>query len=126
MFTFAIHLFIKKSMPIRTLLYDHNTGFREALTDLIGENEGYELCAAFDNCIHVVEQAAALQPDVELMDIDMPCMTGIEGVARLKKAYPHFEALMLTVFDDSNFVTRPNVPVRNVRETVKDVKSITS
>ncbi|MEP7267106.1 MAG: response regulator transcription factor [Saprospiraceae bacterium] len=91
-------------MPIRTLLYDDNTGFREALADLIGENEGYELCAAFDNCIHVVEQAAALQPDVVLMDIDMPGMTGIEGVARLKKAYPHIEALMLTVFDDDERV----------------------
>ncbi len=91
-------------MAIRTLLYDDNTDLREALADLIGENEGYELCGAFDNCMLVVEQATTLQPDVVLMDIDMPGMSGIEGVARLKKAYPHIEALMLTVFDDDERV----------------------
>jgi DNA-binding NarL/FixJ family response regulator len=91
-------------MPIRILLYDDNTDLREALVDLIGQTEGYELGGAFDNCMNVVGQAAALLPDVVLMDIDMPGMSGIEGVILLKKAFPHIEALMLTVFDDDERV----------------------
>ena len=91
-------------MPIRTLLYEDNTDLRGALAALIGGTEGYELSGAFDNCLGVVEQVAALHPDVVLMDIDMPGMSGIEGVARLKKAHPQVEALMLTVFDDDDRV----------------------
>lgn len=91
-------------MPIRTLIYEDNTDMRGALAALIGGTEGFELSGAFDNCLGIVEQAAALRPDVVLMDIDMPGMSGIEGVARLKKAHPQVEALMLTVFDDDNRV----------------------
>ncbi len=91
-------------MPIRTLLYEDNTDLRGALAALIGGADGFELTGAFDNCMGVVEQVAALHPDVVLMDIDMPGMNGIEGVARLKKAHPKVEALMLTVFDDDDRV----------------------
>ena len=91
-------------MPIRTLIYEDNTDMRGALAALIGGTEGFELSGAFDNCLGIVEQAATLRPDVVLMDIDMPGMSGIEGVARLKKAHPQVEALMLTVFDDDNRV----------------------
>ncbi|MBK8280019.1 MAG: response regulator transcription factor [Saprospiraceae bacterium] len=91
-------------MSIRTLIYDDNADLREALVDLIGQTSGFELCGAFDNCMNVVEQAAALLPDVVLMDIDMPGISGIEGVSRLKKAFPYIEALMLTVFDDDDRV----------------------
>jgi len=91
-------------MLIRTLIYEDNTDLRGALAALIGGTDGYELTGAFDNCTGVVAQVAALQPDVVLMDIDMPGMSGIEGVARLKKAHPKVEALMLTVFDDDDRV----------------------
>jgi len=101
--TFARHFF-KKTMPIRTLLYEDNTDLRGALAALIGGTEGYELTGSFDNCMGVVAQVAALHPDVVLMDIDMPGMSGIEGVARLKEAHPKVEALMLTVFDDDERV----------------------
>ncbi|MBP6812208.1 MAG: response regulator transcription factor [Saprospiraceae bacterium] len=91
-------------MTIRTLLYEDNNDLRGALAALIGGADGFELSGAFDNCMGVVEQVAALHPDVVLMDIDMPGMSGIEGVARLKKAHPKVEALMLTVFDDDDRV----------------------
>jgi len=91
-------------MPIRTLIYEDNSDLRGALAALIGGTEGFELSGAFDNCVNVVEQVAALHPDVVLMDIDMPGMSGIEGVARLKKVHPQVEALMLTVFEDDDRV----------------------
>jgi DNA-binding NarL/FixJ family response regulator len=43
-------------------------------------------------------------PDVVLMDINMPEVDGIEGLKKIKKAYPHIKVLMQTVFDDSDKV----------------------
>ncbi len=91
-------------MPIRVVIYEDNADLRGALAALIGGTEGYELCGAFGDCRGIVEQTAALQPDVVLMDIDMPGMSGIEGVVCLKKSYPRVEALMLTIFDDDERV----------------------
>lgn len=92
-------------MPIRTIIYEDNASLRGALAALIGGTEGFELCGAFESCDRVVEDAGALHPDVVLMDIDLlGTMNGIEGVARLKNAFPHIEALMLTIFDDDERV----------------------
>lgn len=91
-------------MPLRIVIYEDNAALRGALAALIGGTEGYELCGAFENCLGVVEQVAALRPEAVLMDIDMPGMSGIEGALRLKKAHPQVEVLMLTVFDDDERV----------------------
>ena len=89
---------------IRVLLYEDNTDLRGALAALIGGTPGYELCGAFAECTLVVSQVEVLQPQVVLMDIEMPGISGIEGVRLLKKAHPHVEALLLTVFDDDDRV----------------------
>ena len=89
---------------IRVLLYEDNTDLRGALAALIGGTPGYELCGAFAECTRVVSQVEVLQPQVVLMDIEMPGISGIEGVRLLKKAHPHVEALLLTVFDDDDRV----------------------
>lgn len=91
---------------IRTLIYEDNSDLRGALAALIGGTDGYELSGAFDHCMEVAEQVAILRPDVVIMDIDLPGMSGIEGVARLKKAHPNVEAIMLTIFDDDDKVFR--------------------
>ena len=91
-------------MSIRVLLYEDNADLRGALAALVRGSDGFELAGAFGECTRVAEQAASLQPDVVLMDIEMPGMSGIEGVVRLKKAFPKAEALMLTIFDDDERV----------------------
>lgn len=89
---------------MKVIIYEDNNDLRGALAALIGGTDGYELTGAFDNCVNVVSQVSVLKPDVVVMDIDMPGMTGIEGVLHLKKAHPKVEALMLTVFDDDERV----------------------
>jgi len=89
---------------LRVILYEDNSDLRAALAVLIGGTVGYELVGSFGQCQEAVGQCRALRPDVVLMDIDMPKMSGIEGARLLKKAMPEVEIVMLTVFDDDERV----------------------
>ena len=67
---------------------------------LIDGSEGFSVQAAFRNCNHVVHEVETYQPDVILMDIDMPGVNGLDGLKLVKAARPDVSVLMLTVFDD--------------------------
>ena len=89
---------------LKVAIYEDHTDLRAALAVLIGGTPGYKLTGSFGDCTNIVEQCQAQAPDVILMDIDMPLMSGIEGARLLKKAMPAVEIVMLTVFDDDDRV----------------------
>jgi DNA-binding NarL/FixJ family response regulator len=89
---------------IKVLLYEDNPQLREGLTMLISGSEGFEVMAAFKNCENVEGEVAAFEPDVILMDIDMPGVNGIEGLKRIRLVNDKVKILMLTVFDDNQNV----------------------
>jgi DNA-binding NarL/FixJ family response regulator len=89
---------------IKLLLFEDNPQLREGLSMLINGSEGFEVLGAFKNCDHVVEEVEAYNPDVILMDIDMPGINGIEGLKRIRAVNTEVKILMLTVFDDNKNV----------------------
>jgi DNA-binding NarL/FixJ family response regulator len=89
---------------IKAIIYEDNQTLREALSFLIDGTEGFRLLGAFGNCVDAVEQVKKLQPDVILMDIDLPEVNGIEAVRKIKKRFSYIDILMLTVFDDDDRV----------------------
>ncbi len=89
---------------IKLMLYEDNPQLREGLTMLLNGSDGFEVLAAFKNCNNVEDEVQAFDPDVILMDIDMPGTNGIEGLKRLRKVNSRAKVLMLTVFDDNKNV----------------------
>lgn len=82
------------------LIYDDNAKIRESLTFLFENTDDFEVVGSFADCRNAGLQVQQLQPDVVLMDIDMPGISGIEAVAEIKKVMPDLSVMMLTIFDD--------------------------
>jgi DNA-binding NarL/FixJ family response regulator len=89
-------------MAISLVIYEDNVRLRESLELLLGTETGFSIAGAFSNCTSVSEHMETLAPDLVIMDIDMPGMTGIEGVRRIKTEFPDIKVIMYTVFDDDN------------------------
>ena len=84
------------------VIYEDNARLRESLELLLGTETGFTIAGAFSDCTLVSSQMEMLHPDLVIMDIDMPGMSGIEGVRRIKTAFPEIKVIMYTVFDDDN------------------------
>jgi DNA-binding NarL/FixJ family response regulator len=91
-------------MPVKILVYEDNTDFRDALVQLINGGSAHTCVGAFYNCSHVTEQVRELQPDVILMDIEMPDSNGLEGLRQIRLIDQQVKIIMLTVFDDNRNV----------------------
>ena len=89
---------------MRIAIFEDNRKFRESLEFAIVTSGDMELCGAFGDTKNLVPRISALQPDVVLMDINMPGVNGIEGLKMLKKNFPAVRVLMQTVFDDNDMV----------------------
>ena len=87
---------------IRILLFEDNEPLRQSLKLLLETDLYCQVVGDFGNCDKAKTLVHDLQPDVVIMDIDMPNMTGIEGVRLVKQAKPNTEVIMNTVFEDDD------------------------
>jgi len=85
--------------PIEVLIYEDNDDMRNGLAQLISRTAGLKLAGAFADCMMAEAQVKSLIPDVILMDIDMPGITGIQAVQLIRHFDTDVQILMLTVFD---------------------------
>lgn len=89
---------------IHVALFDDNKGIRDSLGMLLSTTAGIGLCGCFADAQDVLARVAACKPDVVLMDIDMPCINGIEAVRQLHAHRPDLPVMMLTVFGEEDRV----------------------
>ena len=94
----------REQQRIRVLLADDHPLIRKALRDILREEPDIEVVGEAENGEEAVELTARLRPDVVIMDISMPLMSGVEATRRIKEADPLTLVLILTVVTDVNTV----------------------
>ena len=89
-------------MKIRVALFEDNKKLRESLEQLINSAEDMICSGAFADANKLIHSMQLAGPDVVMMDINMPGISGIEGVRMIREKFPNVHILMQTVFDDND------------------------
>ena len=86
------------ALPIRVLLVDDHAMVRRGMRDFLSLHDDLEIVGEAADGAAAIEQAAALRPDVVVMDLLMPGVDGIDATARIKAADPDVEIVAITSF----------------------------
>jgi DNA-binding NarL/FixJ family response regulator len=95
---------MEEHVNISVAIVEDDAEIRQILSLIVDRTPGYSCKQSYDNCESAVEVMKKSPPDVVLMDIGLPKMSGIEGVRILKEALPNTDFIMLTIQDDDNSV----------------------
>jgi DNA-binding NarL/FixJ family response regulator len=118
-------------MNIRVAIFEDNDGLRDGLYQLINGSEGYSCVGAFPDCTQLIRRIEQSKPDVVLMDIELPGISGIEAVRVITEKFPEVQILMQTIFGDnenifqsicagaSGYILKNASPVR-ILEAIKE------
>jgi DNA-binding NarL/FixJ family response regulator len=90
--------------PIRVLIADDHTLVRESLVAVLEQGGECTVVAQAADGVAAVEQALALRPDVAIIDISMPRLSGVEVVRRLAAELPRTRVLVLTMHEEEEYV----------------------
>jgi DNA-binding NarL/FixJ family response regulator len=121
-------------MPIKVAIVEDDAGVRENLAALVGSKKDFQCSGAYANAELALRQIPHNWPDVVLMDINLPNMSGIELVAKLKEQRPMLQVIMLTVYGDheqifnslkrgaSGYLLKKTPPAK-ILDAIRDVQS---
>ena len=90
--------------PLRVLVCDDHPVYRDGLAMLLSSLDGLEVVGTASDGVEAVRLTGELQPDVVVMDLQMPELNGIEATARMTAEQPHVAVLVLTMYDDDESV----------------------
>ncbi|ACL26203.1 response regulator transcription factor [Chloroflexus aggregans] len=92
------------SNPITILIADDHTMFRQGLREILERKGGFQVVAEVRDGAAAVEAAKTTKPDVALLDVSMPVMTGIEAARQIGQVSPHTRCVVLTMHRDEQTV----------------------
>jgi DNA-binding NarL/FixJ family response regulator len=93
-----------REQAVRVLVVDDQRLMRDGIASLLSIQDGIEVVGTAASGQEALERALALRPDVILMDVRMPVMDGVAATARVRRQLPGCQVLMLTTFDDEEYV----------------------
>lgn len=89
---------------INVIIVEDNDTIREGLSALINGTEGFRCIATYRDCESLLKHIEDLLPDILLMDIVLPGMSGIDGVKKIKPINPELNILMLTIYGENDLI----------------------
>ena len=92
--------------PIKVLITDDHVLYRAGVKTALSAKKDVKVIAEADNGMHLLNMLKMIQPDVILLDIQMPIMDGIGALPEIKKNWPHIKVIMLTMMDDHSMITK--------------------
>jgi DNA-binding NarL/FixJ family response regulator len=93
-------------LPILVAVVEDNPGLRRSLQRLLAHAPGLKCIGAWDCAESAFDPIAQMKPDVVLMDINLPGLSGIEATARVKAESPGTQVVMVTVYEDTDSIFR--------------------
>ncbi|MEN0005054.1 MAG: response regulator transcription factor [Bacteroidota bacterium] len=91
-------------MKHRVVLIEDNEPLRAGFEEVINATEQFVVVGAYGNCEEAIAQLRLDQPDIVLMDIKLPGLSGVEGTKQIKAAKPATQIIMVTVYENSQMV----------------------
>ncbi len=91
---------------IKVIIADDHVLYRAGVITALSSKKNIKVLAEADNGSHLLNILKGIQPDVILLDIQMPVMDGITTLPEIKKLYPGIRIIMLTMMDDQSMITR--------------------
>lgn len=87
---------------LRIILFEDNKNYREALTDAFDLSDRVFLTQSFKHANDAVKEIKQYRPDVVLMDIEMPGISGLDALMKINEAYPETKVMIQTQFEDEH------------------------
>jgi len=113
-----------RSQPVRVALVEDSRDLRLGMSYILEGADAVRCVGAFSRAEDLIAQLDALRPDIILMDIGLPKMSGVEATRIIKQSHPDIEIVILSVFEDDDnvfqalcagaggYVTKPVMPQR--------------
>ncbi|HTS45830.1 MAG TPA: response regulator transcription factor [Puia sp.] len=91
-------------IPIKVCIVEDLKVVREGISSLLALDERFEMLKAFSDAESAARELPAWQPDIVIMDINLPGMNGIECIKKVKPICPHTQFMMFTIYENDEKV----------------------
>ncbi|QQS38304.1 MAG: response regulator transcription factor [Ignavibacteriales bacterium] len=118
----------------RVVIIEDDSIIRQGFISVIEENDSIHCTGDYDTCEEAIKNIDGDQPDIILMDIELPGISGIEGIRRIKKTHPQIDFIVVTVHEDdekvfdalcagaSGYLTK-NISTQKLVDSINEVRN---